>query len=926
MDEVIISHLNSGNACLLVGSGPSTACGYPSWRNLASRTVEELLAKEAPVGVAKAASAHLSARDYPSVFSAAEASLGRERLIAFLRSKLTRSAHGNNDLYDVLARLPVSTYLTTNYDDELLEALNRAQAIFKLYGNDEPHIRMLTSNVAGTIFKIHGDLIGGEGLVLTKDDYAKISGGPEWEYWRTAMTTMFQTRKVIIFGHSLTDPNIQHVLSAARRGAGIDNPICWLAPDATFEQRKQMLDQYRIRVISYPNSDGKHSALVKYAETLSSFVYPRASIRQSIEIQSALAVSTERDAAASGFFVFNRVQSAQSTISIQEEVLIAALKGLQSKLATLPSFTVKDALGKLTWGQRLLINDSTAGSLGDKMVAGGYWQKRAAHEFFASRSGTESVKKESLEFEHLEDRFLSSTVLRARKEFPSLAPQESKEIASHIKATLVSFFQTHGLTIATALLNNANGTSGAAFPASILPFINQASTSFAKEETRLAFIVTATKCFVEAGEIEREYLGRLAFGFIAFHALGVFGDVADERVKHVRTTIWLIDSNVQIEALSQYSPQSDLIRNTLRRLHSDGVRFFTTEKLALEAFNHLAFAQRVVSENGVNSPEMLAAATGQAPFLKSNQFLAGFALWSQSTARDDWDGYLEHLFGHSKPSSRHLVQKLDEIGIETVALDVWPGFKKEDYATIEELVSRIQALRPDDSTDAESSAIFSASYKKALPEAHALLVVKHERAKIYDILGLKDQDRTAFFISDTSLLNAVEIGVRVTWPSESFIRFAGTIAAPLKSGLAHETFESLLLSFALHGQCLVKIKDVRRVFDSIVDAAKLRVAEQRSLYTKHLAAKYGTDPDLIIRKLPLSAQPKAWAQLLGEMIASEKEGRATAEAKIAELHEQKSSLEKKLKLLERYETDAVSRRFKKIRRRNKNRGKGTKDK
>jgi len=40
MDEYILDYLKSGKAWLLVGSGPSSAIGYPSWQQLADAAVK----------------------------------------------------------------------------------------------------------------------------------------------------------------------------------------------------------------------------------------------------------------------------------------------------------------------------------------------------------------------------------------------------------------------------------------------------------------------------------------------------------------------------------------------------------------------------------------------------------------------------------------------------------------------------------------------------------------------------------------------------------------------------------------------------------------------------------------------------------------------------------------------------------------------
>jgi hypothetical protein len=67
LDSFLIDDLRSGNAWLLVGSGPSTAMGYPTWRGLAE-AADKLVAREH--GRDKELAAALAARDSHESLSA----------------------------------------------------------------------------------------------------------------------------------------------------------------------------------------------------------------------------------------------------------------------------------------------------------------------------------------------------------------------------------------------------------------------------------------------------------------------------------------------------------------------------------------------------------------------------------------------------------------------------------------------------------------------------------------------------------------------------------------------------------------------------------------------------------------------------------------------------------------------------------------
>ena len=78
MDSFLIDYLRSGNAWLLVGSGPSTAMGYPTWRGLAE-AADKLVAREH--GRDKELAAALTGRDFPRVFERTRAVVGGGRLL-----------------------------------------------------------------------------------------------------------------------------------------------------------------------------------------------------------------------------------------------------------------------------------------------------------------------------------------------------------------------------------------------------------------------------------------------------------------------------------------------------------------------------------------------------------------------------------------------------------------------------------------------------------------------------------------------------------------------------------------------------------------------------------------------------------------------------------------------------------------------------
>src|SRR5437588_466898 len=64
MDSFLINYLKSGRAWILIGSGPSIAMGYPSWRQLASIALSAAKV-EAPGQDFRALDRAMNWNDYP---------------------------------------------------------------------------------------------------------------------------------------------------------------------------------------------------------------------------------------------------------------------------------------------------------------------------------------------------------------------------------------------------------------------------------------------------------------------------------------------------------------------------------------------------------------------------------------------------------------------------------------------------------------------------------------------------------------------------------------------------------------------------------------------------------------------------------------------------------------------------------------------
>lgn len=894
MDTFLIQYLNSGKAWVLVGSGPSIEMGYPTWEKLAVSAIR-ITGIELPGKNLGPLEKALNQKNYPLVFEEAEKLLGLQRLIYHLQKELQSSQSGK--IYELITRWPVPVYLTSNYDNEIHNHLVRSAEAYIPYSNSEEHLSLLYPGFSGGIFKLHGDLTSSKGLILTRNQYFDIDNSEDWQYWRTKLTSIFQMNPVIVIGHSLKDTNIKHILAAAKRGAGIHQPICWIAPDITPEEGREFLEKYRIRVIPYSNKDGTHKNLVRLIENINDFIFPRTSIHIQQQILQVSESPLGENAAAPGFFVFNKLALQEDFERKRIDIMLAILQSTITKLKELNDFTLETALEIAGWPKPVLLDPSFAKKIYEKAIEQELLIPSDSKFKIGNRAETIALDSKR-QFEHTRERYKTSLLLRIKRDFPELNEKEALLLSVDIEASLTGFFKTCGLTMVTTLFSGQRTETQITVPSSIIRFISEASARYDDILKRQAFWKISIDSFVRAELAERDYLGKVAQGFFGFHLLGVFGDAAIERMRHAKDTVWLVDSSAQIPALAMGAPTHKTFKSCFSRLASNQVRLFATGKLFDETWEHLIFADNTIKAYGATSPHIIAAATGQAPFRKSNQFLEGFINWQAAGNPCDWNTYLFHIFGNRYPTEKDGISALGKIGIEVIPLCDWPGFIDPDYGELQECTKRI-VEKYNTFVDRDLDPMSDPS-KKAQPEAEVFMIVKKERQGDYCILSGKGKKSPAWFISHTSILNVIERLPRITWQPQAFLNFTSSLPLGEDMEKADRAFEAILWEIAESGISLLDEKTVLNVFGGIIDQAKLDGIELRQSYEENLAKKYGESIESVLGRISPINRPLATIQLLNEILDAETEKRKEAESLGAAERKKVKHLEEKLKKVDKY--------------------------
>ncbi len=269
--------MDSGDVAIFAGAGFSRAAGYVDWRSLLRDIATELkLDIDRETDLIAIAQYHLNEKRH------------RGRLNQAIVEELARSATPTRT-HRILARLPISTAWTTNYDQLLERSFEDAGKIVD--------VKLSQENLAHTkrgrdlvLYKMHGCVTQPHEAVVTKDDYE------QYEKRRPLFVESLKgdliAKTFLFVGFSFTDPNIDYILSRVRVLLGTnvrehfcvmrrpERPTRMVGPkkaEYEYEQRKTTLrqtDLMRFGIETVWVDD--YSQIEPLLSALSSFIHRKA--------------------------------------------------------------------------------------------------------------------------------------------------------------------------------------------------------------------------------------------------------------------------------------------------------------------------------------------------------------------------------------------------------------------------------------------------------------------------------------------------------------------------------------------------------------------------------------------------------------------------------------------------------------------------
>jgi len=153
-----------------------------------------------------------------------------------------------SETHRILARLPIQTYWTTNYDTLIEDSLKSALKV-----PDVKHNPTQLSNTRpkrdAIVYKMHGDISNPDEAIITKGQYETYYRSHE--AFITALSGDLIAKTFLFIGFSFTDPNLDYVLSRLRHHSGDRQHYCFMKKEGkavgdsdevfSYKQRKQEL-------------------------------------------------------------------------------------------------------------------------------------------------------------------------------------------------------------------------------------------------------------------------------------------------------------------------------------------------------------------------------------------------------------------------------------------------------------------------------------------------------------------------------------------------------------------------------------------------------------------------------------------------------------------------------------------------------------
>lgn len=199
--EDVIAALQSNSMAVFAGAGLSKSAGFVDWKGLLRTIATDL---------------GLDIDKENDLISIAQYNVNKIGGRSVINQKIINEFNEEVDLtenHKILARLPINTYWTTNYDNLVERSLKDAKRIADVK-HSISQLNVMKPRRDAIVYKMHGDIELPNEAVITKDDYETyfVDKLP----FVNALSGDLVSKLFIFVGFSFTDPNLDYILSRVR--------------------------------------------------------------------------------------------------------------------------------------------------------------------------------------------------------------------------------------------------------------------------------------------------------------------------------------------------------------------------------------------------------------------------------------------------------------------------------------------------------------------------------------------------------------------------------------------------------------------------------------------------------------------------------------------------------------------------------------
>ncbi len=198
----IVSSIKEDDAAFFIGAGMSRPSGFVDWKGLLRECARELnLDLDRENDLVAVAQYYLNKRNKD-----------RSRLNQIISEEFSKPPEKSKN-HEIIARLPVSTIWTMNYDTLIEDALKANDRIVDIKKRNED-IAIHRKGRDTVLYKMHGDMERPDEVIITKDDYERYAN--THKVLQQALEGDLISKTFLFLGFSFSDPNLEYMLGHLR--------------------------------------------------------------------------------------------------------------------------------------------------------------------------------------------------------------------------------------------------------------------------------------------------------------------------------------------------------------------------------------------------------------------------------------------------------------------------------------------------------------------------------------------------------------------------------------------------------------------------------------------------------------------------------------------------------------------------------------